>query len=304
MCPRWTHLTFPIFKFKICSKLDITGLLAERRRSVLDTIAIFNQKGGVGKTTSVVNFAACLEKEFGKKVLVVDCDSQCNASSYLTTFTDTEEGAVRTDLGVEEYLKGNIPLSDVLNRVLIQFRRKIVESNIYVVRGTKKMDFIDDFDTDIFKRLVSEAEELGFDYVLFDCPANLTTPTLATLSAVRFVLIPVSYDIYSLSGYDMLIDNVQAIRRTTNINLQVLGIFFNNIRTDWNLDKYMYESNRDNLNGLAFKTYIRPSRTVPTAALFGIPYPYYRPRNPVANDYIELVNEIIKRIKKVKKGAK
>ncbi len=270
----------------------------------MDTIAVFNQKGGVGKTTSVVNFAACLEKEFKKKILVVDCDSQCNASSYLTTFTDTEEGAVRTDLGVEEYLKGGVHLSDVINRVLIPVQRKMIESNIYVVRGTKKMDFIDDFDMDIFKHLVGEAEELGFDYVLFDCPANLTTPTLATLSAVRFVLIPVSYDIYSLSGYDMLIDNVQAIRRTTNIDLQVLGIFFNNIRTDFNLDKYMYESNRDNLNGLAFKTYIRPSRAVPSAALFGVPYPYYRPKSAVADDNINLMKEITRRIRKIKKGVR
>ncbi len=269
----------------------------------MQSIAIFNQKGGVGKTSGVVNLAACFEKVFENKVLVVDCDSQCNATSYLATFTDTEEGAERTDLGIEEYLKGNVSLSDVINRVLIPKRRKVVESNIYFVRGTKKMDFIDDFDVNAFKHLVEEAEDLGFDCVLVDCPANLTTPTLATLSAVEFILIPVSNDVNSLSGYDMLLDNVQAIRRTTNVGLQVLGIYFNDIRMYRELDNYLYNDNLYKLGDIMFSSYIRSSTIVEKAAYFGTPCIYFRPRAEVTSDYINLLYDIQNRINKLKEGV-
>ena len=265
---------------------------------------MFNQKGGVGKTTSVVNFAACLEKEFGKKVLVIDCDSQCNATTYLMTFTDTEEDAERTDKGIEEYLEGNVHLKDVINRAIFPYRRNTINSNVYVVRGTRKMDLVDDIDENIFKKMLKEAEELKFDYVIFDCPANLTAPTLATLSAVQFILIPITADIYSLSGYDMLIDNVQAIRRTTNINLQILGIFFNDLKSYRKLDKYMYVDNLENLDEIMFKSKLRTSADVPLAGYMGIPMPYFKPKAAVTEDYIALLKEIRKRINKVKKGAK
>lgn len=268
----------------------------------MDSIAIFNQKGGVGKTTSVVNFAACLEKEFDKKILVVDCDSQCNATAYLTTFTDTEEDAERTDMGIEDYLKNDVPLNEILNRVLVPYRRNMYASNIYVVRGTRQMDIIDDIDENAFKRLIREAEELKFDYVFFDCPANLTAPTLATLSAVQFILIPITADIYSLSGYDMLIDNVQAIRSTTNIDLQVLGIFFNDLKSYRSLDKYMYVNNLENLDEIMFKSMLRTSADVPRAGFEGIPLPYYRPKSAVTQDYITLLKEIRRRINKIKRG--
>ena len=198
----------------------------------MDSIAIFNQKGGVGKTTSVVNFAACLEKEFKKKILVVDCDSQCNASSYLLTFTDTEEDAEKNDYTIEDYIDGEKDLLEIMNRVIVPVGRGQKLTNIYVVRGTRRMDIID-MDDDVFQRLMKEAEAEKFDYVLFDCPANLTQPTLATLSAVQFVLIPITADIFCLSGYDLLLDNVNDIRKTVNINLQILGIFFNDMKSVW-----------------------------------------------------------------------
>lgn len=269
----------------------------------MDTIAIFNQKGGVGKTTSVVNFAACLEKEFSKKVLVVDCDSQCNASSYLLTFTDGEEYEVqRSEQTVEDYINGTTSLSELLNHVIVPYRRKMIETDIYVVRGTKNMDIIE-IEDDVFKGLIKEAEDLGFDYVIFDCPANLTQPTMATLSAIQFILIPVTADIYCLSGYDMLIDNVQYIRSTTNINLQILGIFFNNMKSSRRLDKYMYADNLENMNDMMFKTKIRDTADIPTAGYMGVPMPYYKASASVNEDYIKLMKEIKRKINKIKKGA-
>ncbi len=269
----------------------------------MDSIAIFNQKGGVGKTTSVVNFAACLEKEFDKKILVVDCDSQCNASSYLLTFTDTEDDVERTDLTIEDYINRNASLSEVTNRVIVPFMRRKKKTEMYVIRGTRDMDFID-MKEDIFKDLLKEAEDEGYDFVIFDCPANLTQPTLVTLSAVQFVLIPITADIYCLSGYDMLLDNVKSIKSTTNINLQILGIFFNNMRSVRKLDKFMYVENLENMDKLMFKSKIRDASDVPLAGYMGVPLPYYRQKSEVSADYMKLMKEIQTRIKKIKKGAK
>lgn len=268
----------------------------------MDSIAIFNQKGGVGKTTSVVNISACLEKEFKKKILVVDCDSQCNASSYLLTFTDTEEEAEKNDCTVEDYINGEKNLAEIMNRVIVPVGRKRKETNIYVVRGTRRMDVLD-IEDDVFQRMIKEAEDCKFDYVLFDCPANLTQPTLATLSAVRFVIIPITADIYCLSGYDLLLDNVNDIRKTVNINLQILGIFFNDMKSVRKLDKYMYVDNLENMEDVMFKSKIRSSAIVPEAGYMGVPIPYYK-KTVIKDDYIELIKEIRRRINKIKKGEK
>ncbi len=268
----------------------------------MDSIAIFSQKGGVGKTTSVVNFASCLEREFKKKVLVVDCDSQCNASSYLLTYADEYESddVIKSEFTVEDYINNDKRLNEVLNQVVVPYKRNMLETNVFVVRGTRMMDFID-IEMDIFKRLLEEAEALKFNYVLFDCPANLTTPTMATLSAVNFILIPVTADIYCLSGYDMLMDNVQDIRSTTNINLQILGIFFNNMRSARKLDNYMYADNLENMNDLMFKTKIRDTADIPTSGYMGVPIIYGKPKASVNEDYVSLIKEIRNRITKTKK---
>lgn len=270
----------------------------------MDSIAIFNQKGGVGKTTSVVNFAACLEKEYNNRVLVIDCDSQSNASSYLLTYSDDDDisDIERSAYDIEDYIKKKAPLAECVNQVIAPFKRRKIITDIFVVRGTKNMDELD-MDDDIFKTLLREAEEMGFDYVIFDCPANLTKPTIATLSAVQFILIPITADIYCLGGYDMLMDNVNRIRMTTNINLQMLGIFFNGMKTVRKLDKYMYADNIENMKEMMFKTKIRDTADIPVAGFMGAPIPYLKPSAEVNQDYMKLIKEIRSRIKKMKKGV-
>ncbi|MCR5747844.1 MAG: ParA family protein [Lachnospiraceae bacterium] len=259
----------------------------------MQSIAMINQKGGVGKTVCAVNIAACIERDFRKRVLIVDCDSQCNATTYLLTFSSIEP-----EIGIEEYINGDYSLKDVIVPVFEEFGRHIISTKMYVLPGSQSMDSMEFNDDEAFIRLLDEAESMGFDYVMFDCPANLTTPTIMCLSAVENVVVPVSGDINSLSGYGMLVDTVNSIKATTNIRLKILGMFFNNMRLYQSLDKFIYDDNKNSLGGSLFKRMIRASALVGQAEMVGKPLAYYRPASDVYDDYKRLTREILSRIKK------
>lgn len=256
----------------------------------MESIAVFNQKGGVGKTTSAVNIAASFDRDFGKKVLVIDCDSQCNSSSYLLTNVEDDIPAT-----IEDFISGKAGLKECVVRTNYRYRNRTAPMNVYTVPGTRKMDFLE-LDENVFKKLLAEAETDGFDYVLFDCPANFTMPTLATLQAVRHIIIPITADIYCLSGYDMLIDNVQNIRKAGNVGLHILGVFFNGLVKQRALDQYMYVENQNALQDQLFRSQIRSATVIPQAAFMGVPLPYYRPNSEAAKDYRDLTEEIMERI--------
>ena len=259
----------------------------------MESIAMINQKGGVGKTVCTANLAACFDRDMKKKVLMVDCDSQCNLTRYMATFMPEEP-----ELSVREYIKEECTLKDVAYPVFEETARHTVGTKMYIVPGTREMDYLDVPDREVFKKLLQEAYEMKFDYVFFDCPANLTLPTLICLNAVEYILIPISGDVFSLDGYSMLIDTVQTVRKTTNIYLKILGLFFNNMRMHESLDKYIYDDNVENLGKMLFKNYIRASAIVKQAQMYGKPVTYFKPTSDVCGDYKSLAREIDKRIKK------
>lgn len=254
------------------------------------SIAVINQKGGVGKTTSVVNLAACLEKDKKKKVLVIDCDSQCNATSYLTTFFDDCE------YDICDCIKGECSIDEAIMRVQMEWFGKVSDTNMYLVKGNTQMDTAPITDENVFGELTEGLK--GYDYLFYDCPANLTAPTLAALTAADFVLIPAEPDMDSLGGYSLLLDTVQAIRTTSNVGLKILGIFFTKVSAHAALDKYLFEQNRTALGDEIFKTYIRNTTVVPQARFMGKPVTYYKATSDVAGDYRALAGEMEKRIRK------
>ncbi len=256
----------------------------------MKSIAVINQKGGVGKTTSVVNLAACLEKDRSKKVLVIDCDSQCNATSYLTTFSD-EQGC-----DILSYLNQQNKAEEIVQQIKMEWRGRIINTEMYLIRGTTQMDTVPIPDEKVFKQLLDELSSFEFDYVFFDCPANLTAPTLAALSAADFVLIPAETDMDSLGGYGLLLDTIHTIRTTTNVGLKSLGVFFTKVSANVSLDQYIFEQNRQALKNEVFETYIRSATKIPQARFFGKPVTYYKSSSKVASDYRKLADEIVEKI--------
>lgn len=253
-------------------------------------IVVFNQKGGTGKTSSTVNIAGCLEKNFGKKVLVVDCDSQINTTSYLLTQENCEP-----EKDVLDCIENNTPIEEVIKRVYFKIR-KLQESNIWLIPGSKRADFEDISDPMFFDKLIKPYEK-EFDYCFFDCPANITNFTIAALSCSDYVIVPALADTDSLGGLDLLIDTINNIRESSiNINIKILGILFNNVESVNALSKYIINSCRENMGDMVFTSYIRHSSAVAQARFYGKPINYYKPSAAVTKDYMLLTQEIIDKI--------
>lgn len=259
----------------------------------MESIALINRKGGVGKTISTVNIAACLDREHKKKVLVIDCDEQRDSTKYLTAFLP--DGP---EEDITSYISGKCSLKDIALPVFEETAGRTVGTKMYIVPGNPEFELTEFPDPEVFKKLLKEAEEMGFDYVLFDCPPHISTPALICLNAVKYVLVVASSDINSLDGYGKLLGTIKDIRTAVNIDIRLLGVFFNQMRTRESVHRWMYENNIENLGDAVFKSYIRSSAVVEQAQVFGRPVAYYRQSSDVYGDYKKLTREIISRIRK------
>lgn len=257
-------------------------------------IALCNQKGGTGKTFSTVSIAGCLSKEFKKKVLVVDCDSQINSTSYLLTHY-TEE--IKYD--IQTCLKGKSDIEDTIIQSVIPDRLGVLtEINVFILPGSKTIDTYNVKSISLLKDILNKVEE-QYDYCLFDCPPHLSDLALAALATADYVLVPALADVDSLGGYGVLLDTVNQIRDSgVNISVRLLGIFFNNVKTIEAADKFIIQSSIENMKNEVFQTCIRSSSAVKQARIFGKPINYYKSSNNTTIDCINLTEEILGRIEK------
>ena len=179
------------------------------------TIAIFNQKGGVGKTTTNINLAACLAK-LGKKVLVVDIDPQGNTTSGL--------GISKRDLEYSLYdaLTGNV---EDIDKVII----KTGMENLYILPASADLAGAEVELVNVDKREsrlkdVLDRAKGDFDYVFIDCPPSLGLLTINALTAVESVLIPIQCEFYALEGVSQLMSTVELVRKNLNPDLKIRGV--------------------------------------------------------------------------------
>lgn len=255
-------------------------------------IVIFNQKGGTGKSVSTVNIAGILDKVKKKRTLVIDCDSQINSTLSLITEDDY-------DKDICDLLKGRSSVEETAVNVIIESRYPI-KTRIDVIPGSRKIEEINLKDVGILKSILSGYEK-NYDYCLFDCPPHISNMTIAALSAADYVIVPALADTDSLNGYDLLIDTVNQIRTSAvNVNLCILGIFFNNVEINKALERYLINDCKENMGDIVFNTYIRRSSAVSQARYYCKPLCYYKSTAPVTKDYEALTQEIIKRIGSVK----
>lgn len=269
-------------------------------------IVIFNQKGGVGKSTTVVDIAGCMSKNLKKRVLVIDLDGQCTSSSYLRTI----EGP--TEFTLYDYIYNEIPVKDVICPIKFEewdIRRrkhKETETKISLLASSRNFgqkEFVDSFnDLDLFKKIFSEIDESSFDFCIFDCPGYINKLTESALRVSDYIIIPAIPDIDSLVGFSDLIDTKNRIKmESDNIGLDVLGIVFT-MFSGSSLNKQIKQLCIEQMGeDVIFNTYIRRSAVIGDARTMGKPIAYYRPAEPVAEDYLTLTKEIIKRIKEREK---
>lgn len=254
----------------------------------MKTIAVMNQKGGTGKTTSAINLAGELTRR-GKRVLIVDMDTQGNATSNLE-LTEVPQ-ATLTDVIVSK----TATLADTICHTSIEGLDLIRGGSLLAPALSTLQEMPFGRDTTL-RRLLPQLPE-GYDFVFFDCSPSLESLfNINVLVAVQYVLIPIKVDKNSIEGYDVMLETIQSVREIANPDIRVLGIFMTAVEVGAGLDREMIANLPLLLPELAFKSYIRKNIDVKKAPLAQQPLCYFNSRCTATQDYAALTDEILERL--------
>ena len=249
-------------------------------------IAIANQKGGVGKTTTTINLAAALA-ETGVRVLIVDLDPQGNASTGLGLDVAARKFTVY-DLLLDE-----APLGDVIQPTaqdglsIIPSTVDLSSADIELIANEKRSFLLHD----ALRQPAMDA--YGFDYVLIDCPPSLNLLTVNAMVAAHSVLVPLQSEFFALEGLSQLMLTIREIRQTANPALRIEGVVLTMFDSRNNLSTQVEQDARDNLGELVFRTRIPRNVRVSEAPSYAMSVLSYDPLSKGAQAYRELAQELI-----------
>lgn len=251
----------------------------------LHTIAIINQKGGVGKSTTTVNLAAALGK-LGRKVLIVDFDPQGNSTSGIGV---DKEGlsqciydALLHDVPAENLIHDTVSERVFIIPATIQLAGAEIELVSAMARETRLKDLL-------------EPVKDEFDFIFIDCPPSLGLLTINALAAADSVLIPIQCEYYALEGVTKLLESMRMVKGRINKDLDTYGVLMTMYDSRTSLSNQVVEEVQNYFGDIAFKTCIPRSVKVSEAPSYGMPVIEYAPSNKGARAYMDLAKEVIRR---------
>lgn len=252
----------------------------------LRIIAVTNQKGGVGKTTTAINLGAALAMK-GNKVLIVDLDPQGNASTGLGIEPQDRE-ATTYDLLLEELpLESVVVETDIENLLIAPSTTDLSSADIELVANEKRSHLLHD------ALRSPTADALGLDYVLIDCPPSLNLLTVNALVAAHSVLIPLQSEFFALEGLSQLMLTIREVREAANPKLRIEGVVLTMHDTRNNLAQQVEADARETLGELVFSTVVPRNVRVSEAPSFAMPVISYDPTSKGSQAYIALAQELM-----------
>lgn len=268
-------------QFEIKS-LVILNTREERGNKMTKIIAIANQKGGVGKTTTTVNLAACLA-EMGRKVLLIDTDPQGNAT------TNFSINKVEQENTLYELLLGEISVNDCILKDVIP-NVSIIPSNVNLAAAEIELIGIEEKEFIIKKEI--EFIKDDYDYVIFDCPPALNTLTLNAMTTANSVIVPIQCEYLALEGLSDLITTINLVKERLNPELDLEGIVFTMYDGRTVLSQQVVENVKEHFPDKIYETKIPRNVRLSEAPSFGQPITVYDPKSTGAESYRSLAKEV------------
>lgn len=251
-------------------------------------IAIANQKGGVGKTTTSINLASALAEK-GKKVLVIDTDPQGNTTSGFGI--DKNE----IDRTIYELMIGECSIDEVITRNVVKGIEgvDIIPSNVNL--AAVEIELIDSDNKEYILREAISGIRDDYDFIIIDCPPSLSMLTVNAMTTANTVLVPIQCEYYALEGLSQLVHTVNLVKDRLNPELDMEGVVFTMFDSRTNLSLQVVENVKEHIQENVYKTIIPRNIRLAEAPSYGLPINVYEPKSAGAEAYRLLANEVIDR---------